>query len=152
VNPDASLFLPRAIFARSLGMVAATTVTRLITSSGLALRIAPRLLGTFSCAVNVATVATGADQYLVLAARTEKEARACQSLIGVATETWTNPLMGEIIPRHSCSARCGARRRCKLARCESAPCLSSMKTRVYRTFFTFFCSRCSYTTTGWRGD
>jgi hypothetical protein len=103
-------FLLRTILAGSLGMVAATTVTRLVTAPGFALRAAPCPLCASSRAVDVATIATGADQNLDTAAHTKIEARACQSLIGVATETWTRPLTGEIIPRHSCLARCGARR------------------------------------------
>src|SRR5262245_39746166 len=110
------VFLPGAIVARSLGMVAAATVARLVTASGLALRAAPSLLCASFCPVDITAIAAGADQHLDVAARTEIEARACQSLIGIATETWTNPAMGEIVSPHSCSARCGARRRCKLAR------------------------------------
>jgi hypothetical protein len=132
--------LPRAIVARSLGMVAAATVGRLVTASGLALRVVPCLFGTVACAINVAAIAAGADDHLYAAARAEIEARARQTLIGVVTETWTKPPMGEIIPRHSCSARCGARRRCKLARLGSALCLSSTKTTVYRTFLRSLCS------------
>jgi hypothetical protein len=79
--------LPRAIVARSLGMVAATTVTRLVTASGLALRIAPRLLGTFSRAVDLTAIATGADQYLDTAARTKIEAGGCMSLFSFVTAT-----------------------------------------------------------------
>jgi len=79
--------LPRAIVARSLGMVAATTVTRLVTASGFALRVAPGLLGTFWCAVDLPAIATGADQDLLLAARTEIEAGGCISLFSFVTET-----------------------------------------------------------------
>ena len=59
----------------------------MITASGLALRIAPRLLGTFSCAVDLTAIATRADQYLVLTARTEIEAGGCISLFSFVTET-----------------------------------------------------------------
>jgi hypothetical protein len=110
------VFLPRTIVARSLGMVEPTSVARLVALAGGALRAAPCLFGASSRTVDVATVATAADQHLNLAARAKIEARARQSLIGFATETWTKPPTGEILPRHSCSARCGARRRCKLAR------------------------------------
>ena len=50
-------------------------------------------------AVDIAAVATRADEYLEPAACAQEQACAC-----------TNPTAGEILPPHSCSARCGARR------------------------------------------
>src|SRR5262249_20040001 len=114
-SPMGAFFFCPAGVAAPPGLVAAPPWARLCTASGLALRAAPCLFGTSFFAVNIPTVAAGADQHLNVAARTKIEARVCQSLVGVATETWTNPLTGEIIPRHACSARCGARRRCQLA-------------------------------------
>ena len=65
-------FFLRAIFAGSLGMIATATVGRLIAFAGFALRAASDHLGAFSRTVDVAAVATGADQHLNPAASTEK--------------------------------------------------------------------------------
>jgi len=80
-------FFLRAILAGSLGMIATATVGRLIAFAGFALRAASDHLGAFSRTVDVAAVATGADQHLSLAACAEIEARRCIGLLGFATET-----------------------------------------------------------------
>ena len=88
-----------AIAASSRSVPQATTPARLVTALGRALRNAPRFACTTLAAVDIAAVATRADEYLEPAACAQEQACAC-----------TNPTAGEILPLHSCSARCGARR------------------------------------------
>ena len=102
--------LLRAVAPGSRSMVAAATKTRLVASASRALRAASGHLSAILCAVDVAAITTGADQHLSAAARAEKKARGCSGLFGFVTQTWTQCTTGEILPRHSCSARCGARR------------------------------------------
>jgi hypothetical protein len=59
-------------------------------------------------------VAAGADQHLRAAARAQKKPPSCIPLLGLVTQTWTKRATGGILPRHTCSARCGARRRYEL--------------------------------------
>ena len=103
--------LPSAIGALARGMVAATTEAQLIASPSGALLGAPGLLGTPSLTVDVAAVAAGADQHLSAAASAQKKSPSCMCFFGFVTQTWTKIAMGGILPRHTCSARCGARRR-----------------------------------------
>jgi hypothetical protein len=103
-------FLLCAILPGSRGMVAATAVRRLIALAGGALRAAPGFSGAACGTIDLPTIATGADEHLSAAARAEKKARGCMSLFGFVTETWTKRATSGILPRHSCSARCGARR------------------------------------------
>ena len=100
-----------AVRTRPLGMFAATSMTRLVASASLALRIASRRLSAFLLAVDVAAIAAAADQHLSAAARAQKESPSCICLSGFVAQTWTKSATGGILPRHTCSARCGARRR-----------------------------------------
>jgi hypothetical protein len=78
------------------------------------LRLASRPLSAILLAVDVAAVATGADQHLRAAAGAQKKPPSCIPLLGLVTQTWTKRATGGILPRHTCSARCGARRRYEL--------------------------------------
>jgi len=88
-----------AIAARPRSVLQATAPARLVTALGCALRNAPRFASATLATVNIAAVATRADEYLEPAACAQEQACAC-----------TNPTAGEILPPHSCSARCEARR------------------------------------------
>lgn len=108
--------LPCAISTGALRMFAATPMTCLVASARFALRLASGPLGAILLAVDVAAVAAGADQHLRAAAGAQKKPPRCISLLGLVTQTWTKRATGGILPRHTCSARCGARRRYELAK------------------------------------
>jgi hypothetical protein len=95
--------LPGAVAVGACGMIATTTQGQLVTPPGGALLDAPGLLCAPSIAVDVATVATGADHHLVAAARAEIQAPGWIALLGLSTEAWTNRITGGILPRHTCS-------------------------------------------------
>jgi hypothetical protein len=78
------------------------------------LRLASGPVSAILLAVDVAAVATGADQHLRAAAGAQKKPPSCIPLLGLVTQTWTKRATGGILPRHTCSARCGARRRYEL--------------------------------------
>ena len=76
-------------------------------------------------AINLPAVATSADQHLRPTTFAEKEASGIVFIRPVAAAmTWTRGPVCAIIARHSCSARCRARRRVELA-VRSALCLPS---------------------------
>ena len=103
--------LPRAIALSARSVLETTAGARLIMLSGRALPAAPDYLRAAFRTIDVAAIATGADEHLRAAARAQKQARDCISLFGFVTQTWTKRATGEILPRHSCPTRvCGARR------------------------------------------
>jgi hypothetical protein len=101
-------------------MVHPTAAALLVAPPGRALGVAPRRLCTTLCAVNLAAITVAADQHLSLAAHAQKQPgrrrRRGQQ------RTWTRSAMTGILPRHACSARCGARRRSETWPLRSAPC------------------------------
>jgi len=123
-------FLPRAVTRRPRGVVAAAIGRALIVPAGGTLFAAPGRLGAPSIAVEVAAVATGADQRPGAAARAEIGARSPMRLFGLSTEPWTNPATDEILPRHTCSRTVWGAAPIRTSRLGSAPCLSSMRTSV----------------------
>jgi hypothetical protein len=66
------ILLPGAITAGARRMLEATSMARLVALAGGALRAATTLLGAFLSTVDLATVATGADQHLSPAAGAKK--------------------------------------------------------------------------------
>jgi hypothetical protein len=104
-------------------MVQAPAAARLVALAGGALRLAPRVLCTAARTVDLAAVAAAADQHLSPAAHAhEQPRRRCLRLR--QCRTWTRAATSGILPRHACSARCGARRRSQTCRFRSAPCPS----------------------------
>src|SRR5580658_1417807 len=88
------------------------------------LRFLPRLAGAIGAAVDLAAIATAADDRPAAAGQAEKlSARDRLSLRYLADASWTYAAIGGMVSLHSCPARCGARRRCRTARLGSAPCL-----------------------------
>ena len=73
------------------------------------LRAAPRLLRASRRAVDLAAIAAAADQHLGSAQCAQKKPRR-RCRFGQPW-AWTRSATGGILPRHSCPARCGARRR-----------------------------------------
>jgi len=101
-------------------MVHPTAAAFLVAPPGRALGVAPSRLCTALCAVNLATVAVAADQHLSLAAHAQKQSGSRRRR--GQQRTWTRSAMTGILPRHACSARCGARRRSETWPLRSAPC------------------------------
>jgi hypothetical protein len=101
-------------------MVHPTAAAFLVAPPGRALGVAPSRLCTALCAVNLATVAVAADQHLSLAAHAQKQSGSRRRR--GQQRTWTRSAMIGILPRHACSARCGARRRSETWPLRSAPC------------------------------
>jgi hypothetical protein len=116
------VLLPRAIAAGTRCMVHAPAAARLIASASGALRLAPRVSCTTARTVDLAAVAAAADQHLSPAAHAHKQPPRCFQPRAFA-RAWTTSAMSGIVPRHACSARCGARRRSGTWRFRSASCL-----------------------------
>jgi len=101
-------------------MVLPTAATLLVAPGGCPLGIAPCRPCTALCTVNVTAIAVAADENLGLAARAQKQPRRrCRR---GQPRPWTRSAWTGIMPRHACSARCGARRRFETWRLRSAPC------------------------------
>jgi hypothetical protein len=118
------VLLPRtpATAARRMGQ--ATAPACLIAFASRPLGLVPRFLRAASGTVNLTAVATAADQHLDPAASTQEQPGRPLHRIGLGT-AWTASVAGGILPRHACSAPCGARRRTRTWRFRSAPCLPS---------------------------
>ena len=99
-----------------------TATARLVALTGRAPGVISRHLCTSAGAIDLAAVAATADQYLSAATRTQEQA-GWRFHRRRPARTWTTSAMLGIMPRHACSARCGARRRSGTWRFRSAPCL-----------------------------
>ena len=88
----------------------ATAAAGLVAPASGALGMISGLLRTAVATVDLAAVAMTADEHLSAAANAQKQPAGDPLSLGIAG-TWTAPAMGGILPRHACSARCGARRR-----------------------------------------
>src|SRR5713101_6727946 len=119
---------PRPIAIGTQRMGNATTAARLVALSGLAQPLAPGDLGTAAGTIDLAAIAAAADEHLRAATGTQKET-GWVGVRPVGLRTWTRPATSEILSPHSCSARCGAWRRCETWPFGSAPCLSSQSDR-----------------------
>ena len=112
--------LPGAIATGPRRMVHPTAAAGLVAPPGRALGGAPRRLCTTLSAVNLAAITVAADKNLSLAARAQKQPGSRRRR--GQQRTWTRSAMIGILPRHACSARCGARRRSETWPLRSAPC------------------------------
>ena len=114
------VLLSGAIATGPRGMVHPAAAASLVAPPSRALSVAPRRLCTTLCAVNLAAITVAADQNLISATHAQKKSgrrrRRRQQ------RTWTRSAMTGIMPRHACSARCGARRRSETWPLRSAPC------------------------------
>src|ERR1700686_1110117 len=105
------ILLPRSIATGTQRMDDAAVVARLVALSGRALPLAPGQSGTAVGTIDLAAIAAAADEHLSVATGTQKETgRRCVRPFGL--RTCTKSAASEILPPHSCSARCGAWRRC----------------------------------------
>jgi hypothetical protein len=116
------VLLSGAPAASTRRMVHPTAAARLVAPAGGALSLMPDLPRTATGTVNLAAVAAAADEYLRLAASAQEQpGRPFRRLRQAAA--WTPSATGGIMPRHACSAPCGARRRTRAWQFRSAPCL-----------------------------
>jgi hypothetical protein len=103
-------------------MVYPTAAARLVAPAGSALSLKPGVPRTAAGTINLAAVAAAADEYLRLAASAQEQpGRPFRRLRQAAV--WTPSATGGIMPRHACSAPCGARRRTRAWQFRSTPCL-----------------------------
>ena len=103
----------------------------LVAPSGGALRAAPGSLRAVAGAIDLAAVATTADQCLGATTRAKKQSsRRGVTMVGPAEAGWTNATIARIITLHACPARCGARRRGETAKLGSAPCSPSTMSKL----------------------
>jgi hypothetical protein len=116
------VLLPGAPATRPYRMGQPTATARLVALTGRAPGVISRRLCTPAGAINLAAVAAAADQHLSAATRTHEQPGWRFHRRRLA-RTWTASAMLGIMPRHACSARCGARRRSGTWRFRSAPCL-----------------------------
>src|ERR1700692_1329338 len=105
------ILLPRSIATGTQRMDDAAAAARLVTLPGRALPLAPRQPGTAVGTIDLAAIAAAADEHLSVATGAQKET-GWRSVRTLGPRTWTNSATSEILPPHSCSARCGAWRRC----------------------------------------
>jgi hypothetical protein len=121
------VLLPGAPATRPYRMGQPTATARLVALTGRAPGVISRRLCTPAGAINLAAVAAAADQHLSAATRTHEQPGWRFHRRRLA-RTWTASAMLGIMPRHACSARCGARRRSGLGglgrrrACQSAGC------------------------------
>ena len=115
------VLLSGAPAASTRRMVHPTAAARLVAPAGGTLSLTPGLSRTAAGTVNLAAVAAAADEYLRLAASAQEQpGRPFRRRRAAA---WTPSATGGIMPRHACSAPCGARRRTRAWQFRSAPCL-----------------------------
>src|ERR1700693_2199333 len=105
------ILLPCPIATGTQRMDDATVVACLVPLSGRALPLAPSQSGTAAGTIDLAAIAAAADEHLSVATGTQQET-GWRSVRSLGPRTWTNSATSEILPPHSCSARCGAWRRC----------------------------------------
>ena len=104
------VLLPGAPTTRPYRVGQPTGTARLVALTGRAPGLISRHLCTVAGAINLAAVAAAADQHLSAATRTHEQP-GWRFHRRRPARTWTASAMLGIMPRHACSARCGARRR-----------------------------------------
>jgi hypothetical protein len=121
------VLLSGAPAASTRRMVHPTAAARLVAPAGGALSLMPGLPRTATGTVNLAAVAAAADEYLRPAASAQEQPgrpfRRLRRAAAAGAAAWTPSATGGIMPRHACSAPCGARRRTRAWQFRSAPCL-----------------------------
>src|SRR5215831_8239564 len=100
------VLLPRAPTTGPRRMRQATATAGLVAPTGGTLGVRAGLLCTAAGAIDLTVVAAAANQHLHLTADTHEQPGRRWLAV-----TWTTSALPEIMPRHACLARCGARRR-----------------------------------------
>ena len=114
------VLLPDAPATRPYRMGQAPTAARLVAPTGGTLGVISGLLRTAAGTIDLTAVAAAANKYLRSTTDTHEQPGRSRHRLA---HTWTTIAMLGIMPRHACSARCGARRRFGTWRFRSAPCL-----------------------------
>ena len=116
--------LPGAPATGPYRMRQAPAAARLVASTRGTLGVISGLLRTATGTIDLTAVAAAANKYLRSTTDTHEQPRRSRHRRRLA-HAWTTIAMLGIMPRHACSARCGARRRSGTWRFRSAPCLQS---------------------------
>jgi hypothetical protein len=125
------VFASRPVSARALGMPEPPSAAGLVAGSRRVLAPASCIRAAISGAVNLAAIATTANQRLgpTLSAQ-KKPGRSSVGMVGLANlanAMWTKARLSAILIGHACPAPCGARRRAEPPKSRSAPCLPSRR-------------------------
>jgi hypothetical protein len=122
------VFASRPVSARALGMPEPPSAAGLVTGARRALATPACMRAAISGAVNLAAIATTANQRLDPTPNAQKKpGRSSVGMVGLADAMWTNARLSAILIGHACPARCGARRRAEPPKSRSAPCLPSRR-------------------------
>jgi hypothetical protein len=113
------VLLPGAPATGPYRMGQAPTAARLVAPTGGTLGVVSGLLRTAAGTIDLTAVAAAANKHLRSTTNTHEQRGRRRGL----AHAWTTIAMLGIMPRHACSARCGARRRFGTWRFRSAPCL-----------------------------
>src|ERR1700688_3383546 len=116
------VLLPGAPATGPYRMGQAPAAARLVASTGGTLGVISGLLSTAAGTIDLTAVAAAANKHLGSTTDTQEQPGRRLHRRGLA-HAWTTTALLGIMPRHACSARCGARRRSATWRFRSAPCL-----------------------------
>jgi hypothetical protein len=116
------ILLPCPIAMGPYRMSQAPAAARLVAPTGGTLGVISGLLRTAAGTIDLTAVAAAANKHLRPTTDTHEQPGRHLHRRGLA-HAWTTITMLGIMPRHACSARCGARRRSGTWRFRSAPCL-----------------------------
>lgn len=116
------VLLPGAPATGPYRMGQAPAAARLVASTGGTLGVISGLLRTAAGTIDLTAVAATANKHLGPTTDTQEQPGRRLHRRRLA-HAWTTIAMLGIMPRHACSARCGARRRSGTWRFRSAPCL-----------------------------
>ena len=106
------VFASRPVSARALGMCEPPPAAGLVTGARRALAPPSGMRAAISGAVNLAAIATTANQRLGPTPSAQKKPRRSSGvMVGLADAIWTSARLSAILIGHACPARCGARRR-----------------------------------------
>jgi len=116
------ILLPGAPATGPYRMGQAPAAARLVAPTGGTLGVISGLLRTAAGTIDLTAVAAAANKHLRSTTDTHEQPGRRRHRRGLA-HAWTTIAMLGIMPRHACSARCGARRRSGTWRFRSASCL-----------------------------
>ena len=116
------ILLPGAPATGPYRMGQAPAAARLVASTRSTLSVISGLLRTAAGTIDLTAVAAAANKHLRSTTDTHEQPGRSRHRRRLA-HTWTTIAMLGIMPRHACSARCGARRRSGTWRFRSASCL-----------------------------
>ena len=133
-HPVAVVVLPGAPATGPYRMGQTPAAARLVAPTGGTLGVISGLLRTAAGTIDLTTVAAAANKHL--RSTTDTHEQPSRRHRREPAHAWTPIAMLGIMPRHTCSARCGARRRFGTWRFRSAPC-----TPIWRVVNAQLCAR-----------